>query len=74
MLANTWETTQEHVAKTKCDEDEAKSPVMMEEDREDLRELNTFTRVTPESRRQINLQAYIDLWYFFYGRSLMQLR
>ena len=51
--------------KKKCDEDEAKSPVMMEEDREDLRALNTFTRVTPESRRQINLQAYLDLWYFF---------
>ena len=74
MLAQTWESTQEHVTEKKCDEGEAKSPVMTEEDRDDLRALNTFTRVAPESRRQINLEAYLDLWYFFYGWSLMQLR
>ena len=54
--------TQEHVADKEYDEGGAKSHVMIDEDRDDLRELNTFTSVTPESRRQANLDAYVSLW------------
>ena len=44
------------------DEGGAKSHVMMDEDREDLVALNTFTSVIPESRRQANLDAYVSWW------------
>ena len=35
---------------------------MMDEDRDDLVALNTFTSVIPESRSQANLDAYVSLW------------
>ena len=35
---------------------------MIDEDRDDLRALDTYTRGAPESRRQANLRAYVSLW------------
>ena len=56
------EKTQEHVTEKEYDEGGAKSHVMIVEDRDDLRSLDTNTRSTPESRRQANLRAYLSLW------------
>ena len=61
-LTHMTEKTQKHVAEKEYDEDGAKSHVMIVEDRDDLRSLDTYTRSTPESRRQANLRAYLSLW------------
>ena len=53
---------QAHVADREYSEDETKSNVMIDEDCDVLRELETFTAVTPESRRQANLDRYVCLW------------
>ena len=61
-LTNMTEKTQKHVADKEYDEDGAKSHVMIVEDRDDLRSLDTYTRSTPESRRQANLRNYLSFW------------
>ena len=56
------EKGQAHVADREYSEDETKSNVMIDEDCDVLRELETFTAVTPQSRRQANLDRYVSLW------------
>ena len=53
---------QAHVADGEDSEDETESNVMIDEECDVLRELETFTAVTPESRRQANLERYVCLW------------
>ena len=53
------EKRQAHVADREYSEDETKSNVMIDEDCDVLRELETFTAVTPEDRRQSNLERYV---------------
>ena len=50
------------MAEKEYDEDGAKSHAMIVEDRDELRSLDTYTRSTPESRRQANLRKYLSLW------------
>ena len=62
MLSNMQEDTQEHVTDEEYDEGGAKSHMMIDEDQDEYVALDTFTSVTPESRRQANLDAYVSLW------------
>ena len=55
-------TTRAHVADREYTEDKAKSHEVIDENCDELRELNTFTAVTPESRRQANVAAHLSLW------------
>ena len=56
------EKRQAHVADREYSEDETQSNVMIDENCDVLRELETFTAVNPESRRQANLDSYVSLW------------
>ena len=55
-------TTRAHVADREITDYKTKSHEIGE-NCDELRELNTFTAVAPESRRQANVAAYLSLWF-----------